>query len=143
MNFIRQNCTVTVERCVDNALALEEVGKAEYAISGNQLVIKVEDGLIGLAERDNFDFKWADNSTVTGDVMEFMDLGDAAPNGRFNYRYIKEGGRIVNPAPAVSAANGQTGQSTIIIIVAAVCICIAGIVCVVLYRLRTIKNRKS
>ena len=80
---------------------------------------------------------------VTGDVMEFMDLGDAAPNGRFNYRYIKEGGRIVNPAPAVSAANGQTGQSTIIIIVAAVCICIAGIVCVVLYRLRTIKNRKS
>ena len=75
--------------------------------------------------------------------MEFMDLGDAAPNGRFNYRYIKEGGRIVNPAPAVSAANGQTGQSTIIIIVAAVCICIAGIVCVVLYRLRTIKNRKS
>lgn len=144
LNRSRENGTVTVERFVENDWLFEEVGKAEYVVSGNQLVIKVEDGLIGLAERDNFDFKWADNSTVTGDVMEFMDLGDAAPNGRFNYRYIKEGGRIVDPTPAVSAANEQTSQSTIIIIiVAAVCVCIAGIVCVVLYRLRTIKNKKS
>lgn len=27
----------------------------------------------------SFDFKWADHSTVDGNVMEFMDLGDAAP----------------------------------------------------------------
>lgn len=29
-----------------------------------------------------------DNSTVSGNVLEFMDLGDAAPNSRFNFRFV-------------------------------------------------------
>ena len=59
-------------------------------MNGKTLVIEVDDSLIGLSDRDDFDFKCADNSTITGEAMEFMDLGDAAPNGRFNFRYMKK-----------------------------------------------------
>lgn len=45
LNRSRENGTVTVERFVENDWLFEEVGKAEYVVSGNQLVIKVEDGL--------------------------------------------------------------------------------------------------
>jgi hypothetical protein len=34
------------------------------------------------------DFKWADNMPQTGDIRDFMDNGDTAPNSRFRYRYI-------------------------------------------------------
>jgi hypothetical protein len=36
------------------------------------------------------DFKWADNMPQTGDIREFMDHGDTAPNARFRYRYVFE-----------------------------------------------------
>ncbi|MDR1153783.1 MAG: Ig-like domain-containing protein [Bacteroidales bacterium] len=34
------------------------------------------------------DFKWADNMPQAGDIRDFMDHGDTAPNARFRYRYI-------------------------------------------------------
>ncbi|MBP5780164.1 MAG: hypothetical protein J6X34_02885 [Clostridia bacterium] len=85
---------MSVEEFAEPAWKGYNKGWAEYSVAGNKLVVRVENSLIDLEERDNFDFKWADNSTVTGEVMEFMDLGDAAPNSRFNYRYVKEGGKI-------------------------------------------------
>ncbi len=85
---------MSVEEFAEPAWKGYNKGWADYSIAGNKLVIRVENSLVDLEERDNFDFKWADNSTVTGEVMEFMDLGDAAPNSRFNYRYVKEGGKI-------------------------------------------------
>ena len=33
------------------------------------------------------DFKWCDNVPADGDAMHWLDKGDAAPNGRFAYRY--------------------------------------------------------
>ena len=41
-------------------------------------------------------FKWADNSTVTGSVMEFMDLGDAAPNDRYAFHYVGYAGETAS-----------------------------------------------
>ena len=64
---------------------LTAVGEAEYDLRGNVLQIKVARSVMNLGE--TFDFKWADNSVVDGDVMQFLDQGDAAPNSRFNYRY--------------------------------------------------------
>ena len=84
---------VSVERFVDNSWKFESVGEAEYTLNGKELIIKVNSSLVALDERDNFDFKWADNSTVNGEIMEFMDLGDTAPNSRFNFRYVKENGK--------------------------------------------------
>ena len=68
-----------------DAWDLTAVGEAEYDLRGNVLQIKVARSVMNLGE--TFDFKWADNSVVDGDVMQFLDQGDAAPNDRFNYRY--------------------------------------------------------
>lgn len=89
-----ENGRLSVEEFTEQAWKGYNKGWADFSVAGNKMTVRVENALIDLEERDNFDFKWADNSTVTGEVMEFMDLGDAAPNSRFNYRYEKEGGRI-------------------------------------------------
>jgi len=34
------------------------------------------------------DFKWADNMPQTGDIRDFMDHGDTAPDARFRYRHL-------------------------------------------------------
>jgi hypothetical protein len=35
-----------------------------------------------------FDFKWTDNIAPSIDGMDFLDLGDTAPNARFNYKFV-------------------------------------------------------
>lgn len=135
---------VSVEKFVDNKWNFETVGEAEYSIKGKELIIKVKSSLVSLDKRDNFDFKWADNSTITGEVMEFMDLGDSAPNARFNYRYVKEGGVISNeilPGARTPDLYGAVGYKdadaftdvdlfTLIIIITAIAVLV--VLCVVL-----------
>ena len=76
---------VTIEKFVGNEWKLQSIGEGEISIHGHYLVIKVDTALCGLT--GDFDFKWADNSTTDGDIMQFLDQGDAAPNARFNYAY--------------------------------------------------------
>ena len=65
------------------------VGDAEYALTGEYLTVKIRKSLLGAGgEIKDLIFKWADNSTVSGNVMEFMDLGDTAPNDRYAFRYV-------------------------------------------------------
>ena len=86
INRAQKDGYVSVERFVGtDTWTLESVGSAKYTLSGNVLQIQVEQSLLGT--KGTFDFKWADNSVPTGDIMEFLDQGDAAPNGRYNYRY--------------------------------------------------------
>jgi hypothetical protein len=35
----------------------------------------------------SIDFKWADNVPESGNIQDFTDHGDTAPNGRFSYCY--------------------------------------------------------
>ena len=65
---------------------------AEVYTEGNYIVVTLNDSECGLAKE--FNFKWADNSTENGTVMEFLDLGDAAPNARFNHAYRVETGEV-------------------------------------------------
>ena len=77
--------------------SLSSAGEAEFKVTGNTIVIKVAKSVVALG--DTFDFKWADNSVSDGkEILQFLDLGDAAPNGRFNYRYTTNG--TVKAAPA-------------------------------------------
>ena len=86
INRSQKDGYVSVERFVGtDAWEFETVGSAKYVLSGKTLQIRIAKELLGTT--DTFDFKWADNSVPTGDVMEFLDQGDAAPNGRYNYRY--------------------------------------------------------
>lgn len=85
INRAQNGNSCSIQRFVNNAWEMEEVGSAIYTVSGNCIQIKVDAELLGLG--DTFDFKWADNSVDSGDIMQFLDLGDTAPNDRFNYRY--------------------------------------------------------
>ena len=128
INRSRTDGKVSVEKFVDNSWEFKNVGEAEYTLNGSELVIKVKSEIIALNSRDNFDFKWADNSTVNGEIMEFMDLGDTAPNSRFNFRYVKENGNISDsilpggrtPGPYSTAAQEAKGDYNIILIVSIV-----------------------
>lgn len=120
-------------------------GWADYTVAGNRMAVRVESALIDLAGRDNFDFKWADNSTVSGEIMEFMDLGDAAPNSRFNYRYIKDGGNISSAIrdtavklPELPDAPEKAGVPVPVIVVGATTLLLAAAAVIVV-----IINRKN
>ena len=75
----------SIEKFKDNGWVTENAGKGEIYIGDNHVVIKLDDSICGLGAE--FDFKWADNSTEEGEIMQFLDLGDAAPNARFSYAY--------------------------------------------------------
>jgi len=66
------------------------VGAAKLQVRGRELHLAVPRPLLGVAPAAGplrVDFKWTDNVPETGDVMAFIDRGDVAPNGRFNYRF--------------------------------------------------------
>ncbi len=97
INRARNDRTVTVEKFKDG-FGSEKAGEAEYYIEGEYLAVKLDKSVIGAGELSTFTFKWADNSTTSGNVMEFMDLGDAAPNDRFAYKYVGANGITVDYA---------------------------------------------
>lgn len=90
VNRSRDDKYVSIERVVNNSWDFEPIGQAEYRVEGNQIMISIPQEILGVDKSQSFDFKWADNSTVTGDVMQFSDLGDAAPDDRFNFRYLDQ-----------------------------------------------------
>ncbi len=88
INRSRTDKTVSVERCLDNSFNWEKVHDAEYVLKDNKLHLRIPLSVLNISIESGFDFKWADNSTTTGEIMEFMDMGDAAPDDRFNFRFV-------------------------------------------------------
>lgn len=103
--------TTSIHKCVGNAWKWEKAGEAEIVMKGDSMVIKVSKSILNI-KNDTFDFKWADNSTETGEAMEFMDLGDAAPNDRYNYRYTTDNVQI----PLSDALKTQLSKDTIAVV---------------------------
>jgi hypothetical protein len=64
-------------------------GEARLQVGPGELHLAIEKKTLGLAEGmpARFDFKWTDNIPDSGEGMDFLDHGDTAPNGRFNYRF--------------------------------------------------------
>lgn len=86
INRNRTDDALLVEKFVGvDTWAFETVGSVSYTRTGNVMQVKIPKAMIGFV--DTIDFKWADNSIPTGQIMEFLDQGDAAPNGRYTYRY--------------------------------------------------------
>ena len=86
-----------------------KVAKVKFRVVGNELMLAVPRAALGLAEGAAvaFDFKWWDNPQRPGEIMDVYLSGDAAPDGRFNFRYVS--GRVPlgpnsenNPLPAQS-----------------------------------------
>ena len=82
--------TTTVERCT-GGWNWGKVTDISYRANGNELEMRIPKKTLGITGNVfTLDFKWADNSLADGNAMHWLDKGDAAPNGRFAYRYIME-----------------------------------------------------
>ena len=83
-----ENGQAVVERCT-GGWKWERAGLVPMQVRDNRLHLAIPRVLLGLAPGAKLDllFKWADNNCIDGDVMDFTVNGDAAPPGRFAYRY--------------------------------------------------------
>ena len=85
INRAAENGKASVEKFKDGKFEFEKAGEADIFIGENYVVIAIDNKLGGI--NGDFNFKWADNSVPDGEIMQFLDKGDAAPNARFNYAY--------------------------------------------------------
>ena len=109
INRNRTDNALLVEKFVGvDTWAFETVGSVAYTREGNVMQVKIPKAMVGFT--DTIDFKWADNSTPTGDIMEFLDQGDAAPNGRYTYRYTLTEQAVKYP----TELNGDLGSMIVL-----------------------------
>ncbi|MBE6584896.1 MAG: hypothetical protein E7645_00035 [Ruminococcaceae bacterium] len=88
LNRARDGHYVSVESLADGWEG-KHIGQALYTVEGSRMVIRLAKSVVEIeGTATALGFKWADNSTLDGNIMEFMDLGDTAPNDRFAYLYI-------------------------------------------------------
>lgn len=111
LNRARDGHYVSVESLKDG-WAGTHIGQALYTVSGNRMVIRLAKSTVGVSGQvSTLCFKWADNSTLDGNIMEFMDLGDTAPNDRFSYMYVcpeDEGtAEVATPVYKLLSASGS------------------------------------
>lgn len=91
--IINRSSPVSGKTSVEKSLggfSWEKVGDAEIEIAGKLLQIKVDRKLLGF-EPDgsvpHMNFKWADDNIRYGDIMELYTDGEAAPGGRFTFKF--------------------------------------------------------
>ena len=66
------------------------VAAVKMTMQGREMMVTIPRAALGLEHGPlHFDFKWADNIPDSGDILDFIDHGDVAPNGRFNYRFTE------------------------------------------------------
>jgi len=84
----RNGEVLSVEKNMNNKFTWKIVGTAPYVSEGNEKHLSVPKELLEISGNTfTVDFKWADNQPENLEIMDFIDKGDAAPNGRFNYRF--------------------------------------------------------
>lgn len=86
---VRDDSVTLLERCC-GGWSWENVSEIEYAAKGNELHVKLPREALGLSGRHieyELEFKWVDNMPSGGNVMDFYQYGDTAPEGRLNYKY--------------------------------------------------------
>ena len=65
-----------------------EIGEVPRRARGARLAVSVpREKIRGLGKKIDIRFKWSDNMQAEGDVLDFYENGDTAPDGRFAYRY--------------------------------------------------------
>ncbi len=66
----------------------ETIANVDYFVEGNRLALRIPNKAFGENSLDSFRFKWADNMQEFG-TQDWILNGDAAPNGRFQYNYVR------------------------------------------------------
>jgi len=86
---IRDESTSVLERNT-GGWNWQPVTEVKFVVVGNEMHLAIPRSALGLQPEKGplrFDFKWADNVPDSGNILDFIDKGDVAPNGRFSYRY--------------------------------------------------------
>jgi hypothetical protein len=68
----------------------EAAGDVKFVAAGHELHLTIPRASLGVAADKGplrIEFKWADNVPDAGNIADFIDQGDVAPTGRFNYVY--------------------------------------------------------
>lgn len=69
----------------------QDVGVINYKVTRNEMELAIPLSSLNITDKKfSIDFKWIDNAVSNGDILECIDKGDTAPNGRFRYRFIYE-----------------------------------------------------
>lgn len=85
----------------------EKVCDVDYSVQDNMLQIAIPRSALGVTgEEFSLFFKWSDNMQTDGDIMDFYNNGDVAPEGRFSYLFT------VDPATADTATQGTSKDTT-------------------------------
>ncbi len=85
-----KDATTTVLEKNTGGWKWEPVAELQYRVRLNELELAVPRSALGLADGSaklRLDFKWYDHMQKEGDPLDFTVNGDAAPNGRFSYRF--------------------------------------------------------
>ncbi|GEP94768.1 glycoside hydrolase family 71/99 protein [Chitinophaga cymbidii] len=86
----RRKGKVSLERC-KGGWSWEQVAYIPYRTQANELELRIPKKMLDITgSAFTLDFKWVDNAPADGDPLHWLDKGDAAPNARFRYRFIKE-----------------------------------------------------
>jgi len=83
----KSNRITSLERS-NGGWSWKKVADLKFACHANEMEIRISKKDLGIKGNTfTLDFKWADNSHLEGNAMNWLDKGDAAPNARFAYRY--------------------------------------------------------
>jgi hypothetical protein len=91
-NFlVNRNASSALETSVEvctGGWEWKPVGAVTYRVEGRHMHVAVPKQVLGV-QGDEFavEFKWIDNAQRPGDILDAYLNGDAAPGGRFRYRY--------------------------------------------------------
>ena len=93
LNRTRNGNTCSIEKN-NGGWSWSKIGDGTFAVKGDELQIQVSRSALGqTASPLIVDFKWVDN-VYNSEIMNFIDQGDIAPNGRCNYRFIENSSQV-------------------------------------------------
>lgn len=77
-----------VLECSTGGWNWEKVCDVDYSVQGNMLQMAIPRRALGVTgEKFSLFFKWSDHMQADGDIMDFYNNGDVAPEGRFSYLF--------------------------------------------------------
>lgn len=92
-DFVVNSSVIDDHRTTLKRLSDGKAWPVPYRAVGSEMMVAIPRKLLGLMglTRTTFDFHWVDNAPIGGDPKQIADwwyVGDSAPDGRFNYRYL-------------------------------------------------------
>ncbi len=106
--------TMTVEKST-GGWNWQKTGDAVFNVSGNVMQVSVPRAALGLDNTDDpisFGFKWCDNNLTDGDIMTLYTEGDAAPGGRFVFRFTSDAKAAQEPEATTDPNNSTDNNSS-------------------------------